>query len=915
MTPERWARIKDIFAAVVDLAPQERAAAVIQACHGDADLQAEVQRLVAQHDEMGPFLEGPHQSSSAFLVAPGSLLANRYRIVSLLGSGGMGEVYEAEDQELGGPVALKVVHDQLNDAALDRFRREVQLARQVTHPNVCRVFDIGYHHQQGREIVFLTMEFVAGETLSARLRWKGPLAPSEALAIAQQLCQALAAAHQAGVLHRDFKPGNVMLTGSGESIRAIVTDFGMARWLGRAKGAVGTLTTQGQIFGTPAYMSPEQLQGKELTAASDIYSLGLVLHEMVTGIRPFHDQSSMGEAVKRLTEDPPEPRELVPNLDRHWNRTVMRCLQRDPARRYATAEDVCAALHGEGKNDRFRRRYRPLYAMAVAILMAASGVFAFHDRLLWPSLPGEEHVAVLPFKFSGGDAASQATADGVAESLTQNLSRLRAPGLSFWVVPWQEVRQRPANDESHAGPALGANLLLTGQMARDEGRLHLTLDLKDANTLRVLRSGVVDVPEADAFNLDIKILEQTASMLRLQMAAGSLQPLQIRDAPAPGAYEFYEEGRGYLLRRTPEDVDQAINLLVKAVEKDPSFALAKASLAFAYEQKYRDTKEARWLVWSKEICAQALSLDEKLSAAHLAWGMLLEDSGELDAAIQSLQRALALDPANDEARNWLAVAYEQAGKLLEAETLLKETLNRNPANWIIYNNLGAFYYRHHQYNLAEPLFRSAMELAPGNPKAFSNLGGLYATQGKNKEAEAVLLQAIAIKPSAGAYNNLGTVLRSEGRYADSAHMLEKATELVPGDDRLWSNLGNAYILAGDTGKANQAYERSVQELQKALTLRPHDTQLLENLALNYANLKQKNEALLTLARVTGPPAHARDTLFSNAMVFEMVGERERALAALRAAVRAGLSSETIQNTPTFKNLRADPRYTQVVVPK
>jgi serine/threonine-protein kinase len=757
------------------------------------------------------------------------------------------------------------------------------------------------------------MEFLPGETLSARFKREGCIAPPEALAIAVQLCQALTAAHLAGVLHRDFKPGNVMLTGSGENIRAIVTDFGIARWIGTAADSPATLTTQGAVFGTPAYMSPEQIEGKELTVASDIYSLGLVLYEMVTGVRPFYNQSSWTEAIRRLTTDPPEPRKVVAAVDETWSRVILRCLERDPSRRYASVQDVSATLQGKEQTGPFliaRQRFMCRVA-AIVILLAGAGV-VFRDRIFQPGLPAEKHVAVLPFKFVDADSRSQATAYSLAESLTENLARLQPPGSSTWVVPWRAIRERPANDESHAGASLGANLLLTAQMERRDGRFRVAAELKNANTLKRLRAGVIDVPEADAVTVQQKLIELAVSMLQLKVPEGSLQRLQVAETPMPGAYEFYEEGRGYLLRRTSEDTDRAIVMLRQAIERDPGFALAHANLAIAYEFKYHDTKELSWIAKAKDSCAKAMQLNDKLSPAYMASGMILLDTGDLDSAIQTLRKAIAIDPANDEARNALAVDYEQAGRLLDAETLLKDAINHNPANWANYNDLAVFYYRHQQYNLAEPLFRSAIELAPGSPRAFYNLGGLYAVQGKNKEAEDILRRAIAIRPTSGAYSNLGTVLLAEGRYADSASMLEKAVELVPGDERLWSNLGNAYVMAGDKAKADRAYQGSVQAVQKKLALRPQDQTLLEELALSYGNVHDRKNALLTLARITGPSAHRPETLLNHAMVYTLIGEWDRALAMLEAALQAGASVDQIRNNLAFDDLRGDARYARIV---
>jgi serine/threonine protein kinase/tetratricopeptide (TPR) repeat protein len=914
MTPERWSQIKDIFTSVMDRSAEERQSALVKACQGDAELQAELRQLLAQHDEMGKFLDGDTPPSATSMLNPGYLLAKRYEIVALLGSGGMGEVYEAQDQELGGRIALKVIHPQMSfdPATLDRFRREVQLARQVTHPNVCRVFDIGHHQQQGREIIFLTMELVRGETLSARLKRAGKIESQEALIITVQLCQALGAAHQAGILHRDFKCGNVMLIGSGEKVRAVVTDFGIARWMRSTEDSAGALTTRGAIFGTPAYMSPEQIQGKELTVASDIYALGLVLYEMVTGRRPFQDESPWTEALKRLTENPAEPGKGTADSSRIWNRVILQCLERDPKNRFASTAEVIASLRGKGKPSSIVLGHPRSAILVVLLILAVVISVAFRAHIFARSLPAEKHIAVLPFKFAGNDPANQATAYGLAESLSGNLSRLQNLGSSTWVVPWQAVKERPANDDSHAGSSLGANLLITGELERRSGHLRLTAELKDASTLAALRSELIDIPEAEVMTLEDRLLERAATMLQFNLPSGTLQRLRVSETPVPGAYEFYEQGKGYLLRLTPEDMDHAIDLLHRAIEKDPGFALAQANLAFAYEWKYRATKEAKWLDQARQVCAQAMSLNDKLSPIHLTLGLIREDLGDLDGSIKELVQAWQLDPANDEARNLLSLAYDQAGRLLEAQTLLKDAIQRNPASWINYNDLGVFYYHHQQYSQAEPLFRAATELAPGNPKAFYNLGGMYAVQGKFKEAETVLLRAIAIKPAAGAYSNLGTVLRSQGRYEESAGMLQKAVELGPGDYRLWSNLGNAYALAGNQAKAMQAYDKAVQTIEKTLALQPRNGQLLQSLALNYAKLQQKDKALLTLARITGPLAHDPGTLFDSALVYELIGERQRALAELHASVLAGLPLERIQNTPTFNELRADKRYSRMV---
>jgi tetratricopeptide (TPR) repeat protein/tRNA A-37 threonylcarbamoyl transferase component Bud32 len=285
----------------------------------------------------------------------GETLAGRYRLVRFLAQGGMGEVYEVEDLELHERVALKTVRPDVGAdiLAVERFRREIQLARKVTHPNVCRIFDVSHHRQPGDPgppIIFLTMELLAGETLSERLRRAGPLPPEAALPIARQICLGLEAAHQVGIIHRDLKPGNVVLVPARDGVRAVVTDFGLARLTTGHPAeqlSAPTLTVAGGLVGTPAYLAPEQLEGGAITTAVDVYALGIVLYEMATGTVPFLGDSLLATAVKRLKENPVSPRAYAPNLDRHWELAILRCLEREPAARFASPLEVIAALNGD----------------------------------------------------------------------------------------------------------------------------------------------------------------------------------------------------------------------------------------------------------------------------------------------------------------------------------------------------------------------------------------------------------------------------------------------------------------------------------------------------------------------------------------------------------------------------------------
>jgi serine/threonine protein kinase len=384
----RWQRVEEIFQQAIELAPQARSAFLDEACGGDQSLRQEVESLLAHEPEDGAtlamddhvrrilaeMLKVPAENRQAFLdqacgedvdakaailrlaavsadteeksgastsrLPPGKELAGRFGVIRFLARGGMGDVYEVEDLTLGERIALKTIRrEAVGDArTLARFKREIQYAKRVTHPNVCRIYDLGSHQEGDREILFLTMELLRGETLAHQLRTTGRIAPPKALPLIVQMAEGLAAAHDAGIIHRDFKTSNVMLTGS----KAVVTDFGLARPSDRGDDV--SLTESGRMVGTPAYMAPEQLTGGELTPATDVYALGLVIYETITGRKPFTGDTPIASALKRLTDPAPAVSGQVPGLNASWEAAIMRCLERDPARRFQSPRDLVLAL-------------------------------------------------------------------------------------------------------------------------------------------------------------------------------------------------------------------------------------------------------------------------------------------------------------------------------------------------------------------------------------------------------------------------------------------------------------------------------------------------------------------------------------------------------------------------------------------
>jgi len=362
--PKNWQEINALFERALKLSPQDRAA-FLENLTCDSAVRAEVLRLLGQHKAPTEFATSPvtrdPQSVSDYQrrsLAPGDLLASRFKVIQFIADGGMGEVYEGEDIELREFVALKTIRQSLLEkpSAVSRFKQEVRLARQITHSSVCRVYDLFRHtFPDGGQIIFISMELLRGKTLSRQLHDDGRFGVEQTLALATQIANALSAAHDAGIVHRDFKPGNVILVPDERcegGFRVVVTDFGLAvksvAAIAAADATVSVLGSDGA--GTPAYMAPEQIEGRPATPASDIYSFGLVLYEMVTGQRPFEGATPTEAALNRLRKPPIPPSRFVPGLSLVWQTTILKCLEIDPANRFAKVQDVIAELSGAGKS-------------------------------------------------------------------------------------------------------------------------------------------------------------------------------------------------------------------------------------------------------------------------------------------------------------------------------------------------------------------------------------------------------------------------------------------------------------------------------------------------------------------------------------------------------------------------------------
>ncbi|HWE25004.1 MAG TPA: protein kinase, partial [Myxococcales bacterium] len=550
----------------------------------------------------------PEVADAPRTFQPDDVVAGRYRVVRFIARGGSGEVYEVEDFELRTRVALKTLRPELadDDLLLARFRHEITLSRKITHPNVCRVFDLGFHRSERGRVTFLTMELLAGESLRRRITRTGAFATTEALPIVEQMVEGLSAAHEGGVVHRDFKSDNVMLVppGATGAARVVVTDFGLARG-GQPSGFT---TTSGGLQGTPAYMAPEQVEGGEIGPATDVYALGLVMYEMITGALPFEGGTAMEVALRRLTVRPPSPRRLVPDLDAAWERTILRCLEREPRKRYASVRGVSAALRGGGGAAR-RLPFWPA-AIGAAVLLLAASVVAFWaghrggaTSLARDQAQAKNTVAVLGLRNLSDKADLAWLGTALAELLASEISG----GGGLHRVPSETItrlrRELPLPQTTpldagalarvragvHADYVLGGSYLAVA--APGEAKLRLEVQLQDTRTGETVASTTQIGEQGKLFEM----VARAGTDLRSRLGVHALDPKGEAEArmalPAnPLAARPYAEG---LSRLRLLDALGARPLLEEATRVDPSFPLAHAALSEAYRRLGRHDDEER----------------------------------------------------------------------------------------------------------------------------------------------------------------------------------------------------------------------------------------------------------------------------------------------------------------------------------
>ena len=699
-------------------------------------------------------------------LTTGSTFAGRYQIIEELGKGGMGKVYKVQDTKIKEKIALKLIKPEIakDKKTLERFSNELKFARKIRHKNICQMFDLG--EEQGTH--FITMEFVEGQDLKKLIRQSGQLAIGTTINIAKKVCDGLIEAHTSGVVHRDLKPSNIMIDADGN---ARIMDFGIARSI-EGKGITGA----GVMIGTPEYMSPEQVEGKEVDQRSDIYSLGVILYEMLTGRVPFEGDTPFTIGVKHKSEMPKDPKELNTQIPEDLNSIILRCLEKEKEKRYQSAAEVRSELVNIEKGIPAKERIIPerkpltskeitvtlkksraLFAVPLVIILVVAGYIIFGPKKTQREQPQESFlgpqwknsIAVLPFTDLSPKRDQDYFCDGMTDDIIGRLSRISDLKVisRTSVVPYKNTDKTVQG----IGQELKVAYILEGSIQREGEVIRVNARLIDADNGFQLWSENYNRQLESVFAVQDEISLAIAEALEVELTPGALDDYKAQQPTDMRLYELYMQGIYYLnskyvLTYREEDFKKVLEIFEEAIKIDPSFAKLYIGLAWAYFHRFQitGTEEDRQQYLAN--AEKAYKLDSSLAESNIAQGFLFYLTGEYDEAFQKYRIGLQKNPNILETCQPVAWFLYRRGLFRKAIPLYLKAIEVSPFYLWAKINISWCFFNIGEYEKAEQYLKDALNLNPKNPFSLIYYADHQTKMGKYDEAVKLMKEVEKINP-------------------------------------------------------------------------------------------------------------------------------------------------------------------------
>ncbi|NIM89847.1 MAG: protein kinase [Candidatus Aminicenantes bacterium] len=754
----------------------------------------------------------------------GTTFSKRYEVIEELGRGGMAKVYRVIDKKIEEEVALKLMNPEIasDEETVHRFRNELKFARKIAHRNVCKMYDLS--EEKGN--LYITMEYVPGEDLKSLIRRIGQYTVGKAVSVGRQVCEGLTEAHRLGVMHRDLKPQNIMIDREGN---ARIMDFGIARSL-KAQG----ITDKGVIIGTPEYMSPEQVEGKDVDHRSDIYALGVILYEMVTGRVPFEGHTPLSVALKQRTEVPLNPRERNPQVPLDLSRVILKCLEKDKNNRYQKAEELLSELRRieEGipstekifparklKTEKIKRavgRKAVLFGGA-AVLLVLIFVASFY---LFIGRQGMiDSIAVLPLKNLSGALEQEYFVDGMTEELISNLTQIG--GLERVISSTSVLKYKNTQKSlPEIGRELNVDAVVEGSVLTSGNRVRITAKLIEARTDRTLWSKSYERPMSDILTLQSELARAITKEIKVVVKPEEQALLASARQVNPEAYQLTLKGRFYWNKRTEEGLKRAREFFEEAIEKDPDYALAYAGLADTYNMfgSYHIMPAHEAYPKAKEAALKALEIDENLAEAYTSLAFeKYHYEWDWFGAESDFNWAFGLNPSYASAHSWYAAFLTSMGRFEEALTAIRRSQELDPLSLPIGTTIGASHYYAGQYDQAIEQCQKALEIDPNFPWAYTILANANVQKSLFKEAIAELQRAVEL--SGGSFEYLAILAHAHAVAGERNKALRILNELREQSKQKYVPSYETALIYVGLGEEDQAFEfleKAVRERSDSL---------------------------------------------------------------------------------------------------